>query len=357
MRKLQMMRGLSVLAVLAFCPAAGFADDSVADFYRGKQVRIVVGNPPGGSYDTYARLVAAHIERHLPGNPKLVVQNMPGAGSRLATNWLYNVAPRDGTVLGLVGQGTPTDEALNEQGVQFESGKFNWIGNPIVDNNASGVWAATGLKTIEDIKTKGGMICAGSGATSSSVTYPQALNNLIGTKIAIVYGYPGSPEMDFAIERGEVNCRAGSSWAGWRAEKPDWLRDHKLNIFVQWGPKKNPEISRYMGMEVPLVSEFAKTDLDRQALDVITSGVALGRPLLAPPGVPADRVEALRAAFMETVKDPAFLAEATTRNADVNPIGGADLQRLASEVARAPADVMKRVNELINPKDAKELRN
>ena len=332
------------------------AADSVADFYKGKQVRVIIGNPPGGGYDLYARLVALHLEKHVPGNPKFVPQNMAGAGSRLAANWLYNVAPKDGTAIGMVGQGTPTDEALNEQGVQFNTAQFNWIGNPIVDNNATGIWHTAGVKTIDDLKNKGGVICAGSGATSSSVTYPQTLNNLIGTKIKIISGYPGSPEMDLAIERGEVNCRGGNSWSGWNAEAGAWLREHKMNFVVQWGPKKNPDISKHAGMEVPLASEFAKTELDRRAIELISSGVALGRPFLSPPGVPMDRITALRRAFDAVMKDPAFQADAMKQNMVINPMSGEELQTVASDVARSPAEVIARVKELTDPKDASELK-
>jgi tripartite-type tricarboxylate transporter receptor subunit TctC len=238
--RLHASRALLLPSAFVLCFATSAAAESVADFYRGKQLRMVIANPPGGGYDSYGRLMAAHIDRHIPGNPQIVVQNMPGAGSRLATNWLYNVAPRDGSVIGLLGQGTPTDEALKEPGVQFETAKFNWIGNPSIDNNVSSVLATSGIKTLEDVKTKGSLICAGSGASSPSVMYPQVLNNLTGSSIRIIFGYPGSPEMDIAMERGEVNCRAGSTWTGWRAEKADWLREPQNQFLRAMGTEKEP---------------------------------------------------------------------------------------------------------------------
>ena len=333
-------------------PAA--AADGIEAFYTGKQIRIVVGFAPSGGYDLYARLFARYMGKYIPGNPGFIVQNMTGAGSRVAANWIYNVAPKDGTALGVVGQGTPSDQALNEEGVQFDSAKFNWIGNPVVDNNVTFLWAAFGLKTIEDVISKGGVICGGSGATSPSVTYPLTIKHLTGAKIKVINGYQGGSDMNLAIERGELNCRGGNSWSSNLATLPDWFQGRKVEVIMQWGPRKDPAISAHAGRDVPLIDDFAKNDDDRQALKLITSGVGMGRPFVAPPDVPAERIAALRQAFARTLKDSEFMAEAAKAKLDLNPMLGEDLQKYATEVALAPASAVKRAKELIDPKDVED---
>ena len=345
------MTGFTGLVGVAL-PAS--AADPVADFYKGKQVRFVIGYSAGGGYDVYARAVARYLGKHIPGNPAVVPQNMEGAGSRLASNWLYNVAPKDGTVIGTVGQNAPVDQALKEPGVQFDAAKIVWIGNPIVDNNITTTWAASGLKTIDDVKTKGGMICGGTGANSPAITYPQVLNNLIGLKARIIAGYPGGNDTNLAMERGELNCRGGNSWASTKATLGDQLRDRKLNVIVQWGPEKDPAVSEYMGNDVPMITDFAKTDSDRKAVNLIIAGVGIGRPILGPPGIPAERVAALRKAFDDTMKDPEFLAESAKMKLDIAPMNGEKLHRLAAEVAASPADVVARAQQLVELKDVSD---
>ena len=347
----------ALLALLALASGGqAFAADPIADFYRNKQVRVVVGFPPGGGYDAYARLMARHMGKHLPGNPNFIVQNMDGAASRVAGNWVYNVADKDGTVLGLLDQATPSDQALGEQGVQFDTAKFSWLGNPIVDINTTTLWADLGVRTIEELKAKSGVVCGGSGATSSSVTYPQAINNLIGTKMKIIAGYPGSPQMDLAMEHGEINCRGGNQWSSTKSGRADWLRDKKIVLVLQWGPEKNPEISELMGRDVPLVSDFAKSDADRQALAFITASIAVGRPLVAPPGVPADRVAALRRAFDAAMTDKDLLADAEKSKLTIKPLSGEKLQAYVAGVAATPAAALTRAKELIKPNDVGELK-
>lgn len=344
-------------AVLAVTGLAGGAQAaSVADFYKGKTIKLIIGYSPGGGYDTYARAIGRFINKHIPGNPTIVPQNMTGAGSRLAANYLYIRAPKDGTVIGTVGQAMPLDQAMGKPGVKYDAAKFNWIGNSIVDNNLTSVWAAKGIRTIEEAKRKGGVICGATGATSPSVTSPQIINNLIGTNFRIIRGYPGGSVINLAMVRGEVNCRGSNSWSSTKATLGHHLEKRELNFILQWGTKKNPEVAKYMGRDVPLVTEFAKTEADRQALAMIISGVEIGRPIIAPPGVPQDRVAALRAAFDATMTDPEFLALAKKQKMDINPMSGVEVQKLAVSVVNSPASAKDRLRELLTPKDVKSIK-
>jgi len=343
---------LAVLGLMSAGPA--HAADAVADFYKGKTITISIGYGPGGGYDTYTRAVARHIGKYIPGNPNVIVQNMPGAGSRLAANWLYQVAPKDGTALGVIGENSALDQALKEEGVQFDVAKFNWIGNPISDSNVTFVWASTGLGSLDDVVKKGGLICGGTGASSPSILQPTILNNLLNAKIKIVTGYPGGGDVNLAMERNEVNCRGSNSWASTKSTTRQWIEDHKINILVQFSTHKDPEISEYMKRDVPVITELAKSDTDRKALAALVAGTAFGRPILAPPDVPAARVAALRKAFDETMKDRDFVAETSKAKMELNPIPGAELQKIAQSSVAIDDSVVKRVRELIETKDLHE---
>lgn len=339
---------LSLAAILTGAAIRAVPADEVADFYRGKQVRVVIGFDVGGSYDVYARTVTRHMEKHVPGNPHFVAQNMPGAGTRKAANYLAIIAPRDGTAIGTVAQGAPLDELLKQEGVQFESAKFNWIGNPIVDNNVTIVRSDTGLVTLEDALSKGGMICGGTTVTTPSISFPRILNNMLGAKIKIVPGYTTTgASFALAMERGETNCSGGNSWEGNKLQFARAFEERRINVLVQWGPEKNPEISAYARREVPLISEYARNDADRKVLELVNSGVALGRPLFTPPGVPAERVAALRRAFDRTMADPAFIADIQKMKLALRPLSGERLQGIVEDVMASPDGVIKRAGELM----------
>jgi tripartite-type tricarboxylate transporter receptor subunit TctC len=341
------MASVTVIVATASLPAA--ASDDVSRFYSGKSIQLAIGYGVGGGYDAYARALARHMGRHIPGNPNIVPQNMPGAGSRVAANWLYNVASKDGSAMAMVGQNTPLDQALRERGIQFDAAKFNWIGNPIVDNNYTFAWASSGLRSMEDVLKKGGLICGGSGATSPSVLNPQILNNLFNANIRIISGYPGGNEVNLAMERGEVNCRGSNSWASVKATLGQALKEKKLSFLVEWGLDPEPEVAEYMGGKVPLITDLVTDENDRQALELIVSGSPLGRPLIAPPDVPADRIDALRRGFDRTVIDAIFLAEAKKLDLDINPLPGERLQKVAAQTVNAPEAIVERARMLIRP--------
>jgi len=338
-----------MLATAFLAIAAPARADSVADFYRGKRINLVIGFGTGGGYDSYARLLARFIGEHIPGNPGVVAQNMPGAGSRGAANWLYRVAPKDGTVIATLGQATATDQALGQPGIQFDARRFNWLGNMVVVNNILFVSAATGVKTIEDAKKKPLSIGA-SGGSSPSVLYPQVSNNLFGTKFKSVSGYPGGGDINLAVERGEVDGRGSDSWASIKATNPGWLADKKVNILFQVGPRREADLP-----DVPLWSDLAQNDEQRQILDVLSGDVAVGRPILTAPDVPAERVGALRQAFDETMKDPKFVAAAEQANMYFNPIGGEELQRIVGRILNPSPEVMAKVKNALKPNDLQGL--
>ena len=335
--------GVKALLLLLLSSAATAQE---ASFFTGKKIQLVVGFDVGGGYDLYARTVARHLGKHIPGHPTFVPQNMPGAGSRVAGNWLYNVAAKDGTAIGTLVQSSAIDQALQEPGIRFDAATFNWIGNPTVDNLVTISWSASGLATLDDVKSKGGLFCGGTGG-GPTMMFPQIINRLTGSRIKVVAGYPGVSAINLAMERGEVNCVGGTTWSSIKATMRQMLIDRKINVLVQWGTAKDPDISAYARRDVPLAQELGQDELDRNVLSFISSGTAMGRPLLAPPGVPPERVRVLRRAFDDTMKDAEFLAEAAKLNMEVKPLPGEVLQTLAKEVAQFPPDGLARAKDLI----------
>ena len=348
----------SVVALVGLGVAASWpvAADPVEDFYKGKQIRLVIGYSAGGSYDVYGRAFARHFERHIPGKPTVVPQNMDGAGSRVAANWLYNVAPKDGTVIGTIGQNTPLDQTLKAQGVQFDARQFQWIGNINSENNLTFTWNASGLRTLDDVKSKGGLICGGTGATTPGIIFPTILKNMFGYDMRIIAGYPGANEIDLAIERGELNCRATGTFSTMTSTLPSWMEGHKISFLIQWGLKKNPEVSKWQGRDVPLIGELAPSDDDRRALALILSAVGMGRPFAVPPGVPEERVRALRTAFDATMADPQFLADMARQKLDVAPAPGREIQRLAIDTVEAPESAVERSIAITKPQNVEQTK-
>jgi tripartite-type tricarboxylate transporter receptor subunit TctC len=265
---------------------------------------------------------------------------MPGGGSRTAMNWIYSVAPKDGSVLGTGDQSISIAQALGDPQVRFDVRKFVYIGNPARENNTTAAWHTSGVKTIQDAMDKEVTVGATGGSTSSQ--YPKAMNALIGTKFKIILGYPGGNDINLAMERGEVAVRGSNSWGAWKATRPDWLRDNKINILVQIGLEKSEDLPN-----VPLLMDLAKNDEDRAVLRLLSAPTAIGRPIMTNPGVPDDRVAFLRAAFDAMVKDPKFLAEAKKENFEIDPVSGAEMQKIVQEIVSAPAGVRKKLGEII----------
>ena len=331
--KLLLAAGLGVAASAANA-------QSVEDFYKGRKIDIVIGFTVGGGYDAYARLVARHMGEHIPGKPGIVPRNMAGAGSRTAAAFIHGVAPKDGTAMGIADQSIPLEQALGDVGVKFDSREFNWIGNPNADNNVLTTWHTSPVKTIDDARKVD--VTVGATGFNTSSQYPTVLNAVAGTKFRVILGYPGGNEINLAMERGEVAGRGSNAWASYKSTRPDWIAEKKINILVQIGLRKASDLP-----DVPLLMDVAANDLDKAALRLLSAPTTIGRPFFAPPGVPAERVKALRAAFNAMVKDTAFLEEAKKLNLDIDAVSGEDLQKIVSEIIDAPAPVKKRLAELL----------
>lgn len=342
MQDKSMIRSLpiSLAAVMALCAPAQ-AQQSIESVYKGKTIDFYIGFSPGGGYDFYARLLARFMGEHIPGKPNIVAKNMAGGGSRTAASFMYSVAPKDGLALATVDQATPVQQAVGDPTIKFDTAKFNFIGNPVVDNNVVVTWHASGVKTIEDATKKEYPIGATGFNTSSQ--YPQALNIVAGTKFKIILGYPGANEINLAMENGEVAGRGSNSWASYKATKPDWIRDKKMHVLVQIGLQKAADLP-----DVPLLMDLAKNEADRAALKLLSAPPDIGRPVFAPPGVPAERVKALRDAFDATMKDQAFLDAAKREGLEIDPVSGEQLQKIVNEILSAPQAVRDRLATLID---------
>jgi tripartite-type tricarboxylate transporter receptor subunit TctC len=326
-----MRRSIVVAFVCVLASGASAQDKAVAEFYAKRTVTIAVGFSAGGNYDLYARLVSRHIGRHIPGNPNVIVQNMPGAGSRRLANTLANVGPHDGSMIGLPNQGIAMDQALGTEGVKFDTRKFNWIGSPIEDNNVFWGWHANPVKTIEQAQQQEFVVGA-TGPGSPTTYYPRIMNDLLGTKFKVVSGYPGSNELDFAIEKEEVGGRV-VSWTGLKVTG-DWVATGKAVVMLQFGLRKSAELPN-----VRMLQDLARNPKHREIFEFLCLVPAMGRPFFMPAGVPAERVAAVRAAFAATMKDPAFLDEARRARLDVVPLTGDEIANIVARTFGAPDDV------------------
>ena len=332
-----------ICAATTLLMAAPASAQSVADFYQGKQVVLIVGAASGGGYDAQARLLARHIGKHIPGNPTVVVQNMPGAGSLQATNHLYNIAAKDGTTFGLIQRDMLVAKAMHAPGVRFEIEKFNWIGNLASEIGIVVAWHTSPIKTTEDLfKTE--MIVGGTGTTIDTETSPRLMNSLIGTKFRVVSGYTGTASVLLAMERGEVMGFGDWSLSNIRSRNAQMLKDGKIRLLMQTALAKSPDLP-----DVPLILDFAKTPEDRQVMEVFLSQKQAARPVLAPPGIPPDRVKALRDAFMATAADPEFKEDAEKSRLEVSPSSGEELAKTVNNISRVPQALMDRLKAAISP--------
>jgi tripartite-type tricarboxylate transporter receptor subunit TctC len=326
-----------VACVLALCiPSLAAAQDSVADFYRGKQVTIMVGFGPGGSASFYAQALSRHMGRYLPGNPSLIVQHVVGAGGLVVANTIYNTAPRDGTAFAITGRTAAIEPLLGNANAKFDGRKFNWLGTANVESTTCLSWHTSPVKTLQDAMTQE-LIVGGTGSDATDVVFPKAANKLTGTKFKIVMGYPGSAEMNLAMERGELAGNCGLGWMIVKLRKTEWLKDKKINILFQMALQKHPDLP-----DVPLISDYARTPEDRQVFEFLFAPQEMGRPFFAPPGVPPERVHELRVAFERTLKDPQFLADAEKIGLEVQHVGGEAIHTLLERIYAAPKDVVER---------------
>jgi tripartite-type tricarboxylate transporter receptor subunit TctC len=334
-------RSLAAAAIAfgAALPSAASAQ-GVEEFYKGKSISLTIGYATGGGYDIYARLLSRHMGKHIPGRPNIVPQNMPGAGSLRAAQHLYTLAPKDGTAMGTFGRQMGIAPLLGTA-AQFDGTKFTWIGSITNEVSTCVSWHTAAVKTWDDMLSKQ-ITLGGDGPGADPDVFANLYRNVFNARIKLVSGYHGTTPIVLAMERGEVEGLCGYSWSTIKSKHQPWLRDKRLNILVQAALKKEPDIA-----QVPLVLDFAKTDEQRQILKLFLTSQETARPFAAPPGVPADRAAALRAAFDATMKDAEFVAEAKKLNLDVNPLSGKTITDLLTELYATPKSVIEKAAQAV----------
>jgi len=325
-----------LLGLCAIALAEGARADAVSDFYRGKTVTIIVGYTAGGGYDLYARALARHMGRHLPGNPSFIVQNITGAGSLNAANHLYNVSAKDGTVFGTFGRTIATTPLLTPATAPFDGTKFTWLGSVTNEVSSCVTWHTSPVKTWNDILTKQ-VAMGGEGPGADPDVYALLYKNVFGARIKLVTGYHGTNDTTLAMERGEVDGLCGLSWSTLKARHLPWMNEKKINIIIQAALRKQPELAN-----VPLASELTQDREKQQILKLFLASQETARPFAAPPDLPADRKAALIRAFESTMKDPEFLAEAAKLNMDVNPLNAKGVDDILAELYATPKAVLEK---------------
>lgn len=329
----------ALLSLAAVLPA--HAED-VASFYHGKQIRFIVGSAAGGTYDLLARIVALHLPAHIPGNPSIIVQNQPTAGGAVMANQLYALGPRDGTVIGVPLNSAPAAPLLQPGAAHYDSSRLIWLGSTHAEPYVAYVWHTAPVQSLDDAFTKPLIVAATTPGTTMS-DFPMLTNAVLGTKFKVVSGYPSTPQMNQALERGEAEGVAGFGWFALNAQVPQWVTEKKIKVIAQFGFARSHCLP-----DVPLMIDRAKTPADRQALALLFGRTEYGRPYFLPPGVPPDRVAALRRAFDDTMKDASFTADAARIGFEVEPLTGEQLQALVNELADTPPDVVARVRAALN---------
>jgi len=329
---------ITALAALTTSPAAA---DAVSDFYKDRPVTLIAGYSAGGGFDLYARTIANHLGRHIPGQPRVIVQNMPGAGSTRAASHLYNVAPKDGTVLALV-RAPVIEPLVGAGGGAFEATKFTWLGSGASDLTVCALLGNPKVNTMADA-AQNQFTLGGLGPGSDEDMYAKILKKLLGLKIQLVTGYPGGAEMILAVERGELDGRCGWAYSSIKISKPDWIAEKRIKVLNVLALERSPELP-----DVPAIIEFAKTERHKQIFRFVLNAQTLGRPFAAPPNIPPDRAAALRTAFDETMADQALLAEMKTKKLDVEHIGWKTIETLLGDLYATPKDVVEETRAIIS---------
>ncbi|MBM3607161.1 MAG: hypothetical protein FJX29_01710 [Alphaproteobacteria bacterium] len=311
---------------------------TAAEFYTGRKLVLIVDNAPGGGYDAYGRLFARYYGKHIPGNPNIVVQNMPGAGGLTAANWTWEVAPRDGATIQIMSRSIPLAPLMGQQAARFDPLKFNWIGSLNRELVVIFSWSTSGIENFQTLRTRKANVGV-TAATADSALWTRLINGLAGTQLNIISGYRGSDAVNLAIERGENEVATGS-WSSLKTRKPDWLRDKKINVLAQFAMQRHPELA-----QVPTILEVSPDEEAKSVFELFLAPQEMGRPFTAPPGVPPERLAALRAAFMATARDEEFLKAASAARADIDPIDGARMQEILTRVYAMPRQVITRARQ------------
>jgi tripartite-type tricarboxylate transporter receptor subunit TctC len=337
------MRGAGAITGLFVAVASCGAGHAQApdEFYKGKTLTIITSTGAGGAYDLVARIVARHLAKNLPGNPTTAIQNMPGGGHVLATNFMYNQAPKDGTTIATVANSIPMHQLIDGKGVRYDARRINWLGSTGISNLVTVAWHTSGVKSTDDV-LKRELIVGATGTGSGTYLYPAVMNAILGTKFKLVMGYKATTEIDLAMERGEVAGRSGGSIAGMMQEHPNWFTDKKVVVLSQVGAARDPLVP-----DAPLMEELGRTAQERAILRLVSSPVALGRPFLSAPGVPAERIELLRRAFDAAMKDPIFLAEAARSQIDLNPLTGEQVSKIVQDSFNTPPELVDKIRAIV----------
>jgi tripartite-type tricarboxylate transporter receptor subunit TctC len=328
---------------LTTMPASAASSDG---FYNGRQMTIIVSAGSSGAYTQTARVISKYFTKYIPGGPSFVVKNMPGAGHVLGTNFLYNQAPKDGSVIGTIGSAIPLHQVLGGQGVRYDASKFNWLGTTGISNQMGLAWYTTGVKTIEQAQQHE-LITGATGAGAGTAIFPTVLNAVIGTRFKLVLGYARNSDIDLAIERGEIESHHSFSYSSLLRSHPDWVKEHKVNFLYQVGTDVRSGVPG-----VPLMTDLAANDEQRQILQLMTIPSVLGRLYVAPPEVPADRVTILRAAFDSSVKDPAFIAENDKLGLDLFPLSGAEVTAMVQSLVDTPPAIIEKAKQAMTVKSS-----
>jgi tripartite-type tricarboxylate transporter receptor subunit TctC len=332
------------MALLAACCATIAHAQTPEQFYKGRQLTMVVYSGTGSAYDFYARLLVRHMGNHIPGKPTFIVQNMQGAGGLKATEYLYRIAPKDGSVMGTIGRGLAFEPVLGKNEIKYDPLQFTWLGSMNREATLAMSWHTSKVKTYEDLK-KTELLVPGTGAGADSEIIPLAFNSLAGTKFKIIAGYKDTSDGALAMERGELDGLAYWSWSAVVAAHPDWVPEKKINVLFHTGMEVIPEIR-----DAPLIRNLVTNRTDKKALEFMLAREILGRPFLAPPALPADRAAVLRAAFIATLRDPEFLKDAKRSNLETNLVPGEEVDAVLKEATNAPPEVIKRVKESLERK-------
>lgn len=337
-----------VLAVAAGLMAFPAVAQDLTSVYKGQQVKLIISSPPGGGYDAYARLIARHMGGHLPGNPSIVAQNMPGAGGVKAANFLYTIAPKDGLTIGTLQNTVPFEPLYQNKQATFNTAKFNWLGSPSKEVALLTVWHTVPVNSIEQaIEKDHTFILGASGVNSTPAFYARVLQAVFGIKVKLIVGYPGQTDSLLGMERGENEGYSSAFWSSLKATKPDWIRDKQIKFIVQMALEPHPELK-----DVPFALDMIKKPEDRLLMELASAQLAIGRPMVAPPDVAPERIAGLRRSLAETFIDKAFLAECDKQRLECDsPVSGEQMQEILKRMFASPAPVVARLRGIYEAKE------
>ena len=343
------MAAAILITAMLTAPTLTAPASAQADFYSGKTIELIVSTGVGGGLDANARVVARHLANHIPGQPVIVVKNMPGAGHIRAANYVFTQAPKDGsTIATFIPVFVMAQVLERSRSIQFNSAQFNWLASTSSSNSTVYVWHTSGIKSVEDA-SKRTVVMGGTGAGSYTIIYPTVMNSLMGTRFKLVTGYQSTAEVGLAMERGEIEGRAGNNFNSLKAENGEWLRTGKINLIAQVGLARDAEFP-----QVPLLTDFARNDDYRRILRLFSTDVVIGRPFVTSPGVPAERVAILRQAFDSLLKDPAFRDDAKKSGIDISPVSGVAIQTIVTDFMNTPADIVAKSKAAMEPRNTTE---